>query len=107
MVEISEAAKVITESADPDAKVIFGAVLDEKAKKGEIKITVIATGFGDFEGKPQLSLDQEKKAPPAIEVEKRKKKEEKKGKKESNYKSPLADDEDEWDIPAFIRKKMK
>jgi len=102
MVEIAEAAKVITESADPDAKVIFGAVLDDKAKKGEIKITVIATGFGEgFESQPQLEME-EKKAPPTIEVEK------KKGKKEKEeYKSPLSEDEDEWDIPAFIRKKMK
>ncbi|MEK7560994.1 MAG: cell division protein FtsZ [Patescibacteria group bacterium] len=46
MWEINEAAKVITESIDPDAKVIFGAVHDDKLKKGEIKITVIATGFG-------------------------------------------------------------
>lgn len=43
--EVSEAAKVITSSIDPDAKVIFGAVLDDRLRKGEIKITVIATGF--------------------------------------------------------------
>lgn len=45
MAEINEAAKVITENIDPNAKVIFGAVQDDKLKKGEIKITVIATGF--------------------------------------------------------------
>ena len=45
MFEIQEAAKVITESIDKDAKVIFGAIKDEKLKKGEIKVTVIATGF--------------------------------------------------------------
>lgn len=43
--EVSEAAKIITASIDPDAKVIFGAVLDDRLRKGEIKITVIATGF--------------------------------------------------------------
>lgn len=43
--EINEAARVITESVSPEAKVIFGAVQDEKLKKGEIKVTVIATGF--------------------------------------------------------------
>ena len=43
--EINEAAKVITESVSPEAKVIFGAVQDEKLKKGEVKVTVIATGF--------------------------------------------------------------
>jgi cell division protein FtsZ len=43
--EIQEAAKIVTESIDKDAKVIFGTIHDEKMKKGEIKITVIATNF--------------------------------------------------------------
>lgn len=43
--EIQEAAKIITESIDKDAKVIFGTIKDEKLKKGEMKVTVIATGF--------------------------------------------------------------
>jgi len=112
MLEISEAAKTITETADPDAKIIFGAVIDEKAKKGEMKITVIATGFGDNYRENltnQLSLE-DKKVPPAIEVEKRRIKKEKKEEEENNitvYKSPLPDQEDEWDVPAFIRKKPK
>lgn len=45
MLEIQDAARVITESIDPHAKVIFGAIKDEKLKKNEIKVTVIATGF--------------------------------------------------------------
>ncbi len=45
MAEINEAARIITEHVDPDARVIFGAVIDDKLKKGEIEITVIATGF--------------------------------------------------------------
>ncbi len=43
--EIQEAAKVITESIDKEAKVIFGTIRDERMKKGEVKVTVIATGF--------------------------------------------------------------
>ena len=45
MHEIQDAAKIITEAIDPDARVIFGAIHDEKLKKNEIKITVIASGF--------------------------------------------------------------
>ncbi|MDB5238728.1 MAG: cell division protein FtsZ, cell division protein FtsZ [Candidatus Parcubacteria bacterium] len=45
MFEIQDAAKVITESIDPEAKIIFGTVRDDKLKKNEIKVTVIATGF--------------------------------------------------------------
>lgn len=54
--EINQAAKIITKEINPEAKIIFGAVQNEKLapyrtrsgaglKKGEIKITVIATGF--------------------------------------------------------------
>jgi len=43
--EIDEAAKIITKNASPSTKVIFGAIQTESLKKGEIKITVIATGF--------------------------------------------------------------
>ena len=45
MFEIQDAAKVITESVDPNAKVIFGTVRDDKLKKNEVKVTVIAAGF--------------------------------------------------------------
>lgn len=45
LTEIDEIAKIITQEVSPEAKVIFGAIQDEKLKKGEIKVTVIATGF--------------------------------------------------------------
>ncbi|MDO8518335.1 MAG: cell division protein FtsZ, partial [bacterium] len=45
MLEVHEAAKIITESVDPNAKIIFGAIKDEKLKKGDVRVTVIATGF--------------------------------------------------------------
>ncbi len=43
--ETDQIAKIITQEINSDAKVIFGAVQDEKLEKGEIKVTVIATGF--------------------------------------------------------------
>ncbi len=43
--EIQEAAKIVTESIDKDAKVIFGTIHDTSLRKGEMKVTVIATGF--------------------------------------------------------------
>jgi cell division protein FtsZ len=42
--EINEAAEVVAQAADPEANIIFGAVIDPKLEN-EIKITVIATGF--------------------------------------------------------------
>ncbi len=43
--EINTIADIITKTADPKAKIIFGVVIDKSLKKGEIKITLIATGF--------------------------------------------------------------
>jgi len=101
MLEINEAAKIITEAIDPQAKVIFGAVTDDKLKKGELKITVIAAGFGDGQSKrdevtARLPLEekiQAKTKKPVFTAAQVAPSEEK--------------EEDEWDIPAFIRKKMK
>jgi cell division GTPase FtsZ len=45
ILEVQEAAKVVSDSVDPAAKVIFGIMRDEKLKKGQIRIIVIATGF--------------------------------------------------------------
>ncbi len=44
MFEVDEAARIITETASPEANIIFGAVIDE-AYTGQIKCTVVATGF--------------------------------------------------------------
>ena len=43
--EITKAAQIVRASADPNANIIFGVVSDERMQ-GEVKITVIATGFG-------------------------------------------------------------
>jgi len=69
MHEINEIAKVITDSIDPEAKVIFGAIRDEKLKKNEIKVTVIASGFSEVppEKKSLFSGDTKEKVLPREE----------------------------------------
>ena len=100
MSEINEAAKVIVESVDPEARVIFGAVVDDKLKKGEIKITVIATGFDEGllkkTGEPRIQ-----DISPINQIE------EKDRKKVSFKSKEIEEPESEWDVPAFIRRKMK
>lgn len=54
MLEIQDAARVITESIDTHAKVIFGAIRDDKLKKNEVRVTVIATGFPEPDGTPHI-----------------------------------------------------
>lgn len=46
MNEVDEAAKIITQEADPDAQIIFGAAIDEKLID-QVKVTVVATGFDE------------------------------------------------------------
>ena len=127
MTEVSEAAKVITSAADEDAKIIFGAVVDEKMKD-QIKITVIATGF-DGRGKSQNSeiskvytpnsfisekeheKDREKDFSSTSEADKNKAKLSVfknimvKPSLEKRVEKPTSE-EDDLSVPAFIRKKM-
>jgi cell division protein FtsZ len=57
MQEVSEAAKIITSSADENAKVIFGTVIDESLGE-ELRITVIATGFEEIERRTRVSEEE-------------------------------------------------
>jgi cell division protein FtsZ len=123
MTEVSEAAKVITSAADEDAKIIFGAVIDEKMKD-QIKITVVATGF-DGHGKSQKNEMTKSYTPNSFIVEKEIEKEimpsssvdKNKGKFNVFKNIPIKpalerkaeipkNDDDDLSVPAFIRKKM-
>jgi len=112
MHEIQEAAKIITESVDPNAKIIFGTVRDEKLKKNELKITVIATGFPENVSKKSLFQGVEKKEAP----EKGKiynslpefKKDIESMPSEEKKTPIISDEEDDWGVvPAFLRRNKK
>jgi cell division GTPase FtsZ len=60
MFDVSEAAKMIHSLADKDAKIVFGAVIDESLGD-DIKITIVATGFNDQNIKPSKKSESEKK----------------------------------------------
>src|SRR5712691_94528 len=62
--EISEAAGVVAQAADPEASIIFGAVIDPKLEN-EIKITVIATGFDVSQRTQQRGVPQFRRSRPA------------------------------------------
>lgn len=126
--EIQEAAKVVTESIDKDAKVIFGTIHDDRLKKGEFKVTVIATNFptdiprktlfaGTSVAAPQSKEKEEptpvvrRETPPqqsptprepvaSIDMQKRVEK------KPEPEEIIIDDNEDDWSaIPAFLRRK--
>ena len=114
--EIQEAAKVITESIDPNAKVIFGTVYTDKLKKGEMQITVIASGFSDMpSNKKSLFFST---MSPASNTSKNAIKEEEKTKPEKEKSSTIiiddeenkqmASNDDDWGaVPAFLRRSGK
>lgn len=60
MFDVSEAAKMIHELADKDAKIVFGAVIDESLGD-DIKVTIVATGFNDQNIKASKKSDTEKR----------------------------------------------
>ncbi len=45
MTEVNDAAKIVAQTADPGARIIFGAYYDKNLKPGELKVTVVAAGF--------------------------------------------------------------
>ncbi len=117
MFEIDEAARVITKNVDPDARVKFGAVIDETLGD-EIRITVIATGFDEHNRRPTpITFSPIEEAPrmaPLPTPEEPVRPEVRKPlfspkpvePVQTMDEQPEATD-DELDIPAFIRKKMK
>jgi len=98
MWEVQEAAKIITENVDREAKIIFGAVKDERLKSGQVKVTVIASGFPGAFGRNSSLFNQGTGLP-------------KQDSGAGNIKetAPEAETESsEWDsIPAFLRRSKK
>lgn len=111
MFEVDEAARIITEAADPEANVIFGAVIDEKFT-GEVKVTVIATGFDEahLEGLPTLGAARALKpgvhtpARYATPIEERSEQSSRTSFLEPAKTSTLGITEEELEVPAFMRK---
>ncbi len=112
--EIQDSAKIITESIDKDAKVIFGTIKDDKLKKGEIKVTVIATGFPTDAPKRSLfqaSKVMEENNSPKEEIQINKKEQKETINNDYVKKTVIEDDmfiddTDDWStVPAFLRRK--
>ena len=146
MSEVQEAANVITESINPDAKVIFGATQDPRLKKDMVRVTVIATGFSELPttaNEISLMSNQEQKSkqeqqpvseppkPPIYtpnppqqqpttptlanqeqpaqpeETTESQMSQERLPRRNKNDKDENDNAQPDWDIPAFIRNKMK
>lgn len=115
--EIQESAKIITESIDKDAKVIFGTIQDDRLKKGEIKVTVIATGFPtDMPKRSLFQINKPIEQPVSTAtkeeiiqaVKEAPKMEQKETPKTVIEDDLFVDDTDDWStVPAFLRRNKK
>ncbi|MEK9177180.1 MAG: cell division protein FtsZ [Patescibacteria group bacterium] len=120
LLEVQAAASIVTDTIDKNAKVIFGTSKDDRLKKGEVRVTVIATGFPEEPGTsggrslfqaggkkthkddeggkifstimPASTRDEE--AVPAA-------------KREEPQPKSAAEEDDEWGVPAFLRRSKK
>ncbi len=130
MTEINDVAQVITESIDSEARVIFGTVVDESLPEGELKVIVIATGFDQEVSEPRRvkAFREEELTEPQKEEEKissttqepaqsidssqvdqaeQDKKEKARLEEKAKQFIEDVDSDDEFEIPAFIRNKMR
>jgi len=105
MYEVDEAARIITEASDAEANIIFGAVIND-SYTGEVKITVVATGFdaspretANFRSHSSLNSNYGG-APSTSGIGSEA------GTSAGEPQPVMKNAEDELDIPAFIRKKM-
>lgn len=121
LLEVQAAASIVTDTIDKNAKVIFGTSKDDRLKKGEIRVTVIATGFpeepGTGGGRPLFQVTGKKPQkedegkifstvmpqPKSVETD-----EEAVAPVRRETPAPKAEEEDdEWVVPAFLRRSKK
>lgn len=115
MTEINEAARLVSQTVDPTARIIFGAYHDRHLRPNQVKITLIATGFNGNSSANSLFgghgvFGAEKTAPFTSKYEKVVAEEVK------NEETPVAaapqkkkngDNDDPWKIPTFMRKRKR
>ncbi len=94
--EINEAAELIRQAADPEANIIFGAVVDPRMQD-EVKITVIATGFdGRQPARPAPGLTERLRSPALRALERE---------RQLADAPPLVDED--LEVPSFLRKHLR
>ena len=109
MSEVDEAARMIADAVDPDANIIFGATIDE-SMVDQIRITVIATGFDEARKTLQgltrpfvqsIHTNSQTTQTATDDTDSEEKPPETPGTPPHN--GELPPEEDQWDIPAFLR----
>jgi cell division protein FtsZ len=126
MMEVNDIAKIVRESVDSEAKIIFGAYQDRRLPKGKFKVVLVATGFNGVIPKPGLGSgshepgnsnlfsSEVKEGPPVAkgdagttQSDDSKEKNKKQNTLTDKNKAKKKKADDIWDIPTFLRKKIK
>lgn len=120
MHEVQQAAKIITESIDQDAKVIFGAFKDDELKKDTVRVTVIATGFPEdkvlsssADGSSLFDFDEDEILDGAQEASRGRfnedfPDEDKENESDNSFTEDAEEERDDWgSVPAFLRRSQK
>jgi cell division protein FtsZ len=122
--EVSDAAQIIQEAADPEANIIFGTVID-RSLQGQVKVTVIATGFSREDArKPAIRLEEQAMPPEPEEIRSEPEPVQEESRPAQLFFRPGEQEEidfdasddgftpnfakmkDDLDVPAFLRKQM-
>jgi cell division protein FtsZ len=107
LLDVSEAASLVTEAAGQEANIIFGAVIDESLQD-EIRVTVIATGFGtngsrNMESESDSDLFSSRRL--VLERNSAKQKEPVAEPQRVTHRSKVQSFQtDDWEVPTFLRK---
>ncbi len=111
MFEVDEASRLITEACDPNANIIFGTSIDERYT-GEIKITVIATGFSEETNAQIASMSRggfgQSKLFPAANPNQPQARSNQNifGSGATNQTHLPQEPQNDYDVPAFLRNKL-
>jgi cell division protein FtsZ len=101
--EVTEAAQIIQQAADPEAEILFGCVHDEKMA-GNVKVTVIATGFDRLE-RDLADIDAAEEPKPMTVGNKPLRPPFMRGDDSGGF-GPNASSRDDFDIPTVLRRQM-
>lgn len=110
MTEVDEAAKIISNAADPDANIIFGATIDD-TMRDQIRITVVATGFDQAKQRLQQFVVQQPEPevvhPNVVGTTQNNPEPTEQPLPQQQQQTTKKEEtpEDDWDIPAFLRQR--